>query len=112
MSMKKSRNLISFRIACAAFIAVLSAGLALPFAHADEHEREAMRQAVERGEIRPLADILAAVRGTLPGEVVGVEAERKHGRWLYEFRVVDSQGRLFKVYVDAHSATIEQTRQK
>ena len=67
---------------------------------------------VERGEIRPLADILAAIRDKLPGEVAGVEVERKDGRWVYEFRVVDGKGRLFEVYVDAHNAKIERIQEK
>lgn len=86
--------------------------LAPPQLHADEHERDEMRHAVERGEIRSLADILAALHGKLPGEVAGVEIEREDGRWLYEFRVVDSKGRLFEVYVDARTATIERTKEK
>ena len=28
----------------------------------------------------------------LPGEIVGTEIERKKGRWMYEFRVVDDRG--------------------
>ena len=64
------------------------------------------------GEIHSLADILKALRGKLPGEVAGVEIERKDGRWLYEFRVVDSQGRLFEVYVDARSGEIERIKEK
>lgn len=86
--------------------------LAPPQLHADEHERDEMRHAVERGEIRSLADILAALHGKLPGEVAGVEIEHEDGRWLYEFRVVDSKGRLFKVYVDARTATIERIKEK
>jgi uncharacterized membrane protein YkoI len=68
---------------------------------ADERKHDEVRRAVERGEIRPLADILVAIRDKLPGQVAGVEVERKNDRWLYEFRVVDSNGRLFEVYVDA-----------
>jgi uncharacterized membrane protein YkoI len=78
----------------------------------DEHDRDAVHRAVEAGEIKSLADILAAVRGKLPGEVAGVEIEREHGRWLYEFRVVDSKGRLYEVYVDARSGTIEKIKEK
>ena len=62
--------------------------------------------------IDPLADILAAIRDKLPGEVAGIEVEHKDGRWVYEFRVVDSKGRLFEVYVDARSAAIEQIKGK
>ncbi|HEY5167506.1 MAG TPA: PepSY domain-containing protein [Pseudolabrys sp.] len=78
----------------------------------DELRRDEVRRAVEAGEIRSLADILDALRGKLPGEVAGVEIEHKDGRWRYEFRVVDSQGRLFEVYVDARSAEIERIKEK
>jgi uncharacterized membrane protein YkoI len=47
----------------------------------DKGAPEAVRRAVEAGEIKSLADILAAVRGKLPGEVAGVEIERERGRW-------------------------------
>jgi len=79
---------------------------------ADPRDHDAVRLAVARGEIRPLADILAAVRDKLPGNVAGVEVERRAGRWLYEFRVVDRTGRLFEVYVDAQSAGIERIKEK
>jgi uncharacterized membrane protein YkoI len=79
---------------------------------AESHEQDAARQAVENGEIRPLADILDAVRGKLPGELVGVEIETKNGRWLYEFRVLDSKGHLFEVFVDARSGELVQTKEK
>jgi uncharacterized membrane protein YkoI len=78
----------------------------------DERAPEDVRRAVEAGEIRSLADILAAVRGKLPGEVAGVEIERERGRWLYEFRVIDGKGRLYEVYVDARSGTIEKIKEK
>jgi len=111
--MKNLRNTMTLRASAAvlALAAVLTT-LASPSLRADEHERDEMRHAVQRGEIRSLADILAALRSKLPGEVAGVEIERKDGRWLYEFRVVDSKGRLFEVYVDARTATIERTKEK
>jgi uncharacterized membrane protein YkoI len=87
---------------------------AVPTADAsdDEHDRDAVHRAVEAGQIKSLADILAAVGGKLPGEVAGVEIEREHGRWIYEFRVVDGKGRLYEVYVDASSGTIEKIKEK
>lgn len=114
--MKNRRNTMTLRAGAAvlALTAVLTM-LAPPQLHADEHERherDEMRHAVERGEIRSLADILAALHGKLPGEVAGVEIEHEDGRWLYEFRVVDSKGRLFEVYVDARTATIERIKEK
>ncbi len=78
----------------------------------DEDERDAVRRAVEAGEIKSLADILAAVRGKLPGEVAGVEIERDDGRWRYEFRVIDDKGRLYEVEIDARSGKIERIKEK
>ncbi len=99
-----------------AWIALLLAAAAsdaVPPARADEapdHERA--RRAVEAGELRPLADILAEVRTRLPGEVVRTEIERRKGRWMYEFRVIDAQGRVFEVYVDGKSAAVERIKEK
>lgn len=97
----------------AAVLAVIGVGMGpAPVGARDHRDHDAVRQAVERGDIRALADILAAVRDRLPGDVVGVEIEHRNGRWLYEFRVVDSKGRLFEVYVDAHTANIERVKEK
>ena len=75
-------------------------------------DHDEARRAVEAGEIRPLAEILNAVRAKLPGEVVGVKLEREGAAWMYEFRVVDEKGRLFEIHVDARSGEIERTKEK
>lgn len=85
--------------------------LATP-AQSDSADQDALRRAVQGGEIRPLTDILAILRGKLPGQITGTEVERKSGRWIYEFRVVDDKGRLFEVYVDARTGEIERTKEK
>lgn len=92
--------------------AALAALLLASPAAADPHDRDALRQAVSRGEIRPLVEILDAVRSKVPGEIIGVEVESKQGRWLYELRVLDAKGRLFEVYVDARTGSIERIREK
>jgi uncharacterized membrane protein YkoI len=92
---------------------LLAAGLACAApAMAGSHDQDAVRQAVMRGEIRSLTDILASLRGRLPGEVIGIEIEQKKGRWFYEFRVLDPAGRLFDVYVDGQTAEIERVKEK
>jgi hypothetical protein len=80
--------------------------------HGDRHDHDMVRAAVERGEIKPLAQLLDQVKGKLPGDITGVEIERKHGLWLYEFRVIDKEGRLFDVYVDAQNGEIKRTKEK
>lgn len=81
-----------------------------PPAFARDHDDA--RRAVEAGEIRPLADILNAVKSKLPGDVVGVKLEREAGVWIYEFRVIDDKGRLFEIHVDARSGEVERAREK
>ncbi|MGE3720197.1 MAG: PepSY domain-containing protein [Bauldia sp.] len=89
--------------------ALLAVSAVVP-AGARDHDEA--RRAVEAGEIRPLAEILNLVRGKLPGEIVRVKIERENGLWVYEFRVVDSKGRLFEVYVDGRTGEIKRIKEK
>src|SRR5512140_2584889 len=109
--MRLGRTITALAMLAAAALVVATPRLA--DAHdQDEARRDEVRRAVESGEIHSLADILNTLRGKLPGEVAGVEIEHKGDRWRYEFRVVDSQGRLFEVHVDARSGEIERIKEK
>ncbi len=95
--------------------AILTAAVLVILPHAtsaDATSQNDLRRAVERGEIRPLSQILESLRGKVPGEVVRVEVERRKGRWLYEFRVIGPNGRLLEVHVDASSGEIERQKEK
>jgi uncharacterized membrane protein YkoI len=72
----------------------------------NDHAYDRARRAVDRGEALPIATLLERLKTRVPGEVVGVEFEREHGRWVYEFKVIDGKGRLLEVYVDAHTGEI------
>jgi uncharacterized membrane protein YkoI len=76
----------------------------------DENERdddhEQALHALEQGQVRPLADILADIGDQLDGDVVSVEFERSGNRYIYEFKVVTADGSLREVFVDAASAEI------
>jgi uncharacterized membrane protein YkoI len=76
------------------------------------HDHDKALQAVKSGEIRPLAEILSIVQDKLPGEVVRTKLEQKEKVWVYEFRVVDREGQVFEVYVDARSGEINRMRKK
>lgn len=83
-----------------AFFAVL-----LPLtAWAGDHERA--REARERGDIKPLEEILPSVEQRFPGEIVKVELEREDGRWIYEIKLIDNDGRLLQLEIDARNAEI------
>ncbi len=72
----------------------------------DDHAYDRARRALDRGETLPIAVLLERLKTRVPGEVVGVEFEREHGRWVYEFKIIDTSGRLVEVYVDARTGTV------
>lgn len=82
-------------------------------AHEDDHERrDAMRRAMEAGEVLPLSEILSRVRSQVAGDVSSIEIEGARGRWRYELRVIDRTGRVIEVRVDAQSGRIERIEEK
>jgi len=72
----------------------------------DDDDHVAAREALQRGEILPLARILAIVAGHVPGDVIDVELERKHGRWRYEVKVLTSTGRVREVKLNARDGAV------
>lgn len=76
----------------------------------EEHDHDRARQALMRGEVRPLAEVLRQVSARVPGEVIAVEFERERrgaaSRWVYEVKLIRPNGRLIEVYVDAASGEI------
>jgi uncharacterized membrane protein YkoI len=64
-------------------------------------QQDQVLEAVRRGEIRSFAEIQAAAEKVVPGQVVGVEVERRKGKLIYEFKIVAAGGRVREVYVDA-----------
>ena len=62
--------------------------------------------AAQTGEILPLETVIAQVREAVQGNVVGIELEREKGRWVYEVKVVGSDGQLTEMYVDAHTGSV------
>jgi len=58
----------------------------------------------------PLTEILARVARSHPGQVLAVELERDDGRWMYELKLLQSDGLLVRLKVDARDGTV--VRQK
>ena len=79
-------------------------------ADGDDHDRA--RRALEAGEIRPLAEILAVAEARRPGRVIELELERDDGRWIYELELVTPEGRLFEMEIDAASGTVLEVEQE
>ena len=85
---------------------IAAALLTSPGVRADAHDHDRARAALERGEVRPVSEVLATVAAEVPGDVVEVELEREQGRWVYELRVVAPDGRVLEVLVDAATASL------
>ncbi len=70
----------------------------------DDHERA--REALERGDIRPLTEILETIRRSYPGHVLETEFEREDGGYRYELEVLGSDGYILEIEVDAATGEI------
>lgn len=68
------------------------------------------RAALQAGEIKPLAGLMAIVEARYAGRVVDARLDREHDRWTYELRVLPDSGRMFEVRVDAATGTVIGTR--
>ncbi len=93
--------------------AILAIAIALPTASAlagSDHERA--RAALVAGEIQPLPKILERVSAQHPGHVLEVELDREHDRWIYEFKILQSDGSILKLAVDARDATVLRSRER
>lgn len=67
---------------------------------------ELARDAVARGEILPLARVLALLEQQHPGQVIEVELEYSHGTLVYEIELVTPDGRLIEVDMNAATGEI------
>ncbi len=82
-----------------------------PAAQAQERrDHERARAALEAGEIRPLAELLAEVERRYRGRVIEADLERDDGQWLYEFKILPANGRMFVVEVDAATGALLRSR--
>lgn len=72
---------------------------------ADTADHDRARSAVEAGQIRPLQDILAEVRRQVPGRMLDAGL-RQNGRWVYKVVLLQADGQVVVVIVDAQTAQI------
>ncbi len=88
-------------------LALLVGGLGLQPAWSgskDDHNRA--RQAVQAGQVLPLRSVLERLEREHPGQVMEVELEQEEGRWIYEVKLLQPQGQLVKLKLDARTAAL------
>ena len=78
-----------------------------PFAQdAPVADYDLVLDAVQDGEILPLADILTILEREHPGQIVEVELEYDKGTRVYEIDVITPEGLLIEVDLDAATGAI------
>ena len=90
------------------FLACSLVSSPLPAQERRDHERA--RAALEAGEIRPLAELLAVVERRYQGRVIEADLVRDDGQWLYEFKILPPNGRMFVVEIDAATGALLRSR--
>ena len=91
-------------------LGLFSAGGAL---HADGHgDHELARQALQQGQVLPLRQVLDKVEREYQGQVLKIEFERDDGRYIYEIRVLQKDGRMAKLKVDAVDGRVLTVKRK
>jgi uncharacterized membrane protein YkoI len=70
----------------------------------DDHERA--RDAVRRGEILSLDEILRRLELRSGEQLLEVEIERDDGLWIYEIELIGADGRVRELEVDARDGRI------
>lgn len=90
-------------------LAILMTTLALTagYAYADDtNDHDQARHALESGQILPLKSILEKIEPVYPGQVLGVELERSHGKWIYEIKLLQKDGMKIKLKINAADGTV------
>lgn len=98
------------------FVALLFLALGLAaggLLHADDRDdHELARQALERGQVLPLRTVLDKVEREYQGQVLKVEFEEDDGRFYYEIRLLQKDGRMAKLEVDASDGRVLKVKRK
>ena len=79
-------------------------------AMADDDYIEA-RRLLDSGEILPLEVILKNVKQILPGKVLEVELEVEDEQIVYEIEILDRNGVIKEIYIDAKTGKLLLTKE-
>ena len=88
---------------------------ASPLLRAHDHgddSHELARQALEQGQVLPLRTVLEKIERDYQGQALKVEFEQDDGRFLYKIRLLQSDGRMVKLKVDAVDGKVLETKRK
>lgn len=100
------------RLATCAVLTVCAMGLHGSALASDKSDHERARQAVQSGQVLPLARVLALIEREYPGQVLEVELEQggRDRQWHYEIKLMQPDGRLSKLKIDARTGVLLQRK--
>ena len=93
-------------------VAAATAGTAAQAAERGHGDHDLARQALERGQVLPLRTVLEKVEREYQGQVLKVEFEHDDGRFIYEIRLLQQDGRMAKLKVDAVDGKLLKIKRK
>ena len=101
-------------LGAAALVAALWGGLllGLPEARSDSRDHELARQAVQQGKVLPLRTVIDQMEREFQGQVVKVEFEHDDGAFIYELRLLQTNGQALKIELDAVNGKVLKVKQK
>ncbi len=74
----------------------------------DDHSYDKALRALDRGEILSLEQVVKHLRKHSQDRIVATEYEYEFDRWVYEFKLIDIQGRMSKIHIDAQQGDLLQ----
>ena len=90
----------------ARFIAALALCAASTGARTGTDEAENARRLTDIGAMLPLEQILEKAQAALPGRVIEIELDQENGRYTYELEIVDPEGRVWELEMDAATGEV------
>jgi uncharacterized membrane protein YkoI len=95
-----------------ALTSLLAAAVLTVPAIASDKDHDRARDAVKAGQVMPLRAVLERLEREHPGQVLDVELEDEHGQLVYEVKLLQSDGRLVKLELDARTATVLRRKER
>lgn len=78
----------------------------------DKFNHNEVYQLRESGQIMSMEDVLSHARSLQPGQLIEAELEREDGQYVYELKIIDADGRIHKLELDAQTGDVLKRKSK
>jgi uncharacterized membrane protein YkoI len=92
-------------LAVCLLLGVVASGWLMPRAGSGESPASA-GQLSAKGQILSLEKISRLAKSYKPGEILEVELEKKHGRYVYEVEILDTRSQVWELKLDARTGQL------